>query len=142
MDFGSAFKDNSHLSIPGKIAGLGNASPVGIQNVPDSILIEDFDEKTEGSFLRDVVKPYFGNIFDDISMRSLSPKKGAKKSDVFIDNVAFFEYTKLPGIICDRFFSTFKRADDGFIYKDSFVEGFVRVYLSTTDTKMRMTFDM
>jgi len=73
-------------------------------------------------------------------MRSVSPKKG--KGSSMIDNVAFFEYTKLPGIVNDRFWSTFKHTDDAFVAQLDFVTGFTKVYLSTTDEKMKMTFDM
>lgn len=56
--------------------------------------------------------------------------------------MAFFEFTKLPGIICDRFFSTFKRTKDNFILEDSFVTGFQNVFLSTLEEKMQLTFKM
>ena len=56
--------------------------------------------------------------------------------------MAFFEFTKLPGIICDRFFSTFKRTKDNFILQESFVAGFQNVFLSTLEEKMQLTFKM
>jgi len=42
----------------------------------------------------------------DIAQRRMAPKKTDDKED-YVDNVAFFEYTNLPGIINDRFYSTF-----------------------------------
>lgn len=60
----------------------------------------------------------------------------------YVDNVAFFEFTKLPGIICDRFFSTFKRTKDNFIYEEEWINGFMRVYLSSLEDKMRLIFSM
>lgn len=47
-----------------------------------------------------------------------------------MDNVAFFEYAKLPGIICDRFYSMFEKSKEcgGNILEEQFVAGFMRVY--------------
>lgn len=72
------------------------------------ILIEDFDEALDTDFLNNVVKPYFKTIFMDVAMRRHSPKKTDDELE-FIDKVAFFEYTLLPGIINDRFFSLFQK---------------------------------
>ena len=43
-------------------------------------------------------------------MRRHSPKKVEEELE-FIDKVAFFEYTQLPGIINDRFFSQFRKTE-------------------------------
>ena len=60
-----------------------------------------------------------------------------------MDNVAFFEYTKLPGIICDRFFSVFQKLKPGNVINESeFVKGFINVYLSSLEKKMELTFKM
>ena len=84
--------------------------------------------------------PYFKTIFKDIASRSLSPKKSAHP---FIDNVGFFEYAKLPGIICDRFFNTFEREkDSGFIYESQFVAGMLRIFCNSLLDKMKLTFQM
>ena len=69
----------------------------------------------------EVADAYFKDLFRDIAIRSHSPKS-ASSEEPAIDNVAFFEFTKLPGIICDRFFSTFSRTPDNFILEDSFVK--------------------
>lgn len=74
-------------------------------------------------------------------MRRHSPKKTDNEVE-FIDKVAFFEYTNLPGIINDRFYSLFERTKDEHIYKDTFVEGFLKVFLSSVETKMHLTFKM
>jgi hypothetical protein len=66
------------------------------------------DDQVDPNFRKDVAIPYFNAIFNDIASRSHSPKKLNK---LFIDNVGFFEFAKLPGIICDRFFSTFEREE-------------------------------
>ena len=60
-----------------------------------------------------------------------------------MDNVGFFEYAKLPGIICDRFFHIFlNEKDKTFIQEEKFVEGFMKVYHSGLNQKMKMVFDM
>ena len=105
------------------------------------ILIEDFDETTDCEFLNDISKPYFKTIFTDVAMRRHSPKKTDDELE-FIDKVAFFEYTQLPGIINDRFFSLFRKTADDHIYEAGFVEGMVKVYLSSFEEKMRLTFKM
>mmetsp|Transcript_1106 Transcript_1106/g.1873 ORF Transcript_1106/g.1873 Transcript_1106/m.1873 type:complete len:161 (+) Transcript_1106:434-916(+) len=74
-------------------------------------------------------------------MRRHSPKKTDENLE-FVDKVAFFEYTKLPGIINDRFFSQFRKTSDDHIYEAPFIEGMIKVYLSSFEEKMRMTFKM
>lgn len=60
-----------------------------------------------------------------------------------MDNVAFFEYSKLPGIICDRFFSLFEKSQDNkVIEEEGFIKGFTKVYLSSVDEKLDLTFRM
>jgi hypothetical protein len=79
----------------------------------------------------------------DVALRSHSPRKGEQNQNLpYVDNVAFFEFTKLPGIICDRFFSTFEQTKDGFIYEEAFIDGFVKVYLSSLNEKMKLTYQM
>lgn len=107
----------------------------------DVILIEDYDASKDQEFLTKIVKPYFNTIFQDVAMRRHQPKKEGEEVE-FIDKVAFFEYTLLPGIINDRFFSLFQKSADDHIYESAFVEGITKVYLSSFEEKMRMTFKM
>ena len=72
------------------------------QASPDFIFIQDFDRNIDPEFISEVANPYFKSLFGDIAMRSHTPKKSQTEKE-FVDNCAFFEYTKLPGIICDRF---------------------------------------
>ena len=95
----------------------------------------------DAQFLNEVAKPYFRTIFADVAMRRHSPKKTPDELE-FIDKVAFFEYTNLPGIITDRFFSVFQKTAEDHIYETAFVEGMIKVYLSSFDDKMRLTFKM
>lgn len=105
------------------------------------ILIEDFDEALDTQFLNDVVKPYFQTIFQDVAMRRHSPKKTDDEVE-FIDKVAFFEYALLPGIINDRFFSLFPKTQEEHVYERGFVDSMIKVYLSSFEEKMRLTFKM
>ena len=74
-------------------------------------------------------------------MRRHSPKKTDDELE-FIDKVAFFEYTNLPGYINDRFFSLFEKSSDDHIYERGFVDGMIRVYMSTIEERMKLTFQM
>ncbi len=88
-------------------------------------------------FVQDIATPYFKSIFVNLSARSMSPKM-TNNNKLFIDNVAFFEYAKLPGIICDRFYSTFERTSEGnFILESQFVDGFIKVFHSSLHEKMK-----
>jgi len=110
-------------------------------NNEEVILVEDFDEALDSDFLSNVVIPYFKTIFADVAMRRHSPKTNDDETE-FVDKVAFFEYTQLPGIINDRFYSLFRKTADDHIYENAFVESFVKVYLSTFEEKMTLTFKM
>lgn len=120
-----------------------NMQPSPELRTTKQMLVEEYNELTDGKFLRDKMQPYFRNIFTDIALRSHTPKKAADEDAQCIDNVAFFEYTQLPGIINDRFFATFeKKGNDAPIYEQSFINGLTCVYLSSLAEKMRMTFTM
>ena len=105
------------------------------------ILIEDFDTSLDSHFLNEVAKPYFRSIFADLAMRRQSPKSKDEYCSV-IDKVAFFEYVQLPGIINDRFFWIFFRNVQEQIHEVPFVDGMMRVYMSTFEEKLAMTFKM
>ena len=107
-------------------------------NIEEVILIEDFDPNMDSEFLNDVAKPYFRTIFVDLALRRLSKKSLRNK----IDKVAFFEYVQLPGIINDRFFSQFSRTSAEHIREEPFIDGMLKVYLSTFEEKLQMSFKM
>lgn len=83
---------------------------------------------------------YFQTIFFDIAMRRRTNKK-TKDEQEFIDRVAFFEFTKLPGIINDRFYFLFPKEDHR-IYQKGFIDSLTTVYLSKLDEKLKFTFKM
>lgn len=102
------------------------------------LFVEDFDSDWDQKFLNEAVKPYFKTLFEDIAMRT---KKVSKNCNT-IEDVAFYEYSKLPGIINDRFFSTFEKTENNSIDMKSFIEGLTCVYLSSLDDKLHLTFNM
>lgn len=92
----------------------------------------------------EVAEDYFRTLFQDLAGRTLTPRTD-KTPDTVVDNVAFFNYTKLPGITCDRFFNFLKRSTNkklGYVTEDEFIKGFLTVYLSSLQDKMLMTFKM
>lgn len=106
------------------------------------LLVEDFDQQIDTQFQTEVAEDYFRTLFKDVAARSVSPRTDTFP-ERFVDNVAFFEYTKLPGIICDRFFNMFERAKLGnYVTEEEFVKGFINVYLASIHSKMLMTFKM
>jgi hypothetical protein len=108
----------------------------------DYLFVEEFDSDHDRKFLDEVVRPYFANIFSDLAQRRMTPKKAGETEGEYMDKVAFFEYANLPGIINDRFYSTFDGSKEGRILRQAFVEGFARVYLAPLEDKMKLTFNM
>lgn len=56
--------------------------------------------------------------------------------------MSFYEYVQLPGIINDRFFNHFWRTSNDTISEIPFVDGMLKVYLSTFEQKLLMSFRM
>lgn len=96
----------------------------------------DFNDQIDPQFLTEVALDYFKTLFKDVAKRSVTPRTD-QHPEQFIDKVAFFEYTKLPGLITDRFLSIFDPIKPGeYINEEKFVKGFLDCYLSTIDQKM------
>lgn len=105
-------------------------SPYESPKPPVSLYLQEFDENQESNFRAKDATEYFRTIFKDVAARSLTPRTEDHPAH-FIDNVAFFEWTKLPGIICDRFFQCFKMDKPNIVTVDAFVQVFLIVYIST-----------
>ena len=133
-------QSNNSSNLSNSDPNENGGSPINLAQ-HDKILVEDFDPNVDQRFKTEIVDSYFRDLFNDVAIRSHSPKQ-TDTDEAYIDNVAFFEFTKLPGIICDRFFSTFKRTKDNFILEQSFVAGFQNVFLSTLEEKMQLTYKM
>jgi hypothetical protein len=102
------------------------------------IEIEDFDVTTDTKFINDKLVPYFRDLFRDLALRCHQTSGGEKK----IDKVTFTEYCLAPGIINDRLFIMFEDTPDNCITEKSFIDNFVKIFMSDVDTKMRLTFNM
>ena len=97
-------------------------------------LAEDINELNE-EFRKNVAIPYFKDIFKDLVSQSDSKSKG-------INKVSILNYSQLPGIIGERFFSVMDLSGTGYIDLKNFVRGLFKVYYSSLDDKMQLAFDM
>ena len=96
-----------------------------------SILVADYDPNHDAQFLKTEAVPYFTSLFQDIACRGVaSSGKNYGKSE-YIDKPAFCVFTRLPGIINDRFFDTFERTRDELIKGSCFVRGLSKVYMGS-----------
>lgn len=131
---------------------------MGNQERPSSgggvIHIEDYNAEVDAPFVREYLKPYLTDLYADLQMRS--------SQDDSIDKVTFIEYTKLPGIINDRFHILFsggankttsmspdnkvktivhKKKDEN-VTETSFYENFRTIFIGELDDKIKFTFKM
>jgi len=86
-------------------------------------------------FRKNVAIPYFKDIFKDLVSQSDSKSKG-------INKVSILNYSQLPGIIGERFFAVLDPGNTEYIDLKGFVRGFFKVYYSSLDDKMKLTFEM
>lgn len=66
----------------------------------DKIEIVEIDLINNKDYLKNVVYPYFIDIYNDLWQRSDDQEKG-------VDKVTMLEYSHLPGIVGERFFNLF-----------------------------------
>ena len=77
--------------------------------------------------------PYFKDIYKDFDLVSRSSQSDDKKKG--INKVSMLNYTKLPGIIGERFFDVLDLKKTGYVDLKQFVHGFFKVYYSNLETK-------
>ena len=78
----------------------------------------------------------------DLALRSQTSTNNTDKRKS-IDKVTFIEYVNLPGIVCDRFHSlASKDSHEGLVYEENFIELILKVFVSSVETKMILTFKM
>ena len=78
----------------------------------------------------------------DLSLRSQQPTPITDKRKS-IDKITFIEYVNLPGIVCDRFHSlASKDSLEGRVYEEDFIDLMLKVFVSSVETKMGLTFKM
>ena len=76
----------------------------------DKIEIIELDLINSKDYLKNVVYPYFIDIFNDLWQRSDLPEKG-------VDKVTMLEYSNLPGMVGERFFHLFDDDKDNYVNK-------------------------
>jgi hypothetical protein len=59
-----------------------------------------------------------------------------------MDKVTFIEYCSLPGIINERLFRGFDPEMSGLISEEYFITNMISIFMSSIETKMRLTFNM
>jgi Ca2+-binding EF-hand superfamily protein len=99
------------------------------------LVIPDFSEIESEQFKKDVVIPYFKDIYKDLASRS--DKKGSG-----INKVTIIDYCNLPGILADRFFSLLDANNDEYIDLREFVYILFKIYYSNFDTQVKLVFDV
>ena len=77
--------------------------------------LEEFDKEKDQEFLKNVVVPYFSELFEDLEKREENGTPGQIAKAVFI------EYCNLPGIIADRYYKLMDPSDKGYITMRDFV---------------------
>jgi Ca2+-binding EF-hand superfamily protein len=85
-------------------------------------------------FQKNIVLPYFKDIYKDLASRSENPDKG-------IEKFTLLQYCELPGVYGDRFFAILDTDGSGFIELKEFLVGFFRVYCSDFETNLKLAFE-
>jgi len=99
------------------------------------IEVPEFSSVESETFKKEIVIPYFKDIFKDLAQRSDKKDKG-------INKVTIIEYANLPGILAEWFFSILDVNDDGFIDLWEFIYVMFKIYYSSVETQMRYVFDI
>ena len=67
------------------------------------IAIEEYNAEQDDDFIKEILKPYLTQLFQDLNLRATEGETDPE----YLDKVTFVEYTSLPGIINDRFHMLF-----------------------------------
>lgn len=101
----------------------------------DRLVIPDFSEIESEQFKKDVVIPYFKDIYKDLASRS-------DKKSAGINKVTIIDYCQLPGILAERFFSLLDANNDEYIDLREFVYILFKIYYSNFDNQVKLVFDI
>jgi hypothetical protein len=99
-----------------------------IDLIDSNIIIND-------DFKKNVAIPYFKDIYKDLVAQSDNKSKG-------INKITVLNYSRLPGIIGERFFQVLDLNSSGYVDLREFVHGFFKIYYSDSETKLKLCFDM
>lgn len=97
--------------------------------------IEDFSEIESETFKKEVVIPYFKDIYRDLASRSDKKSSG-------INKVTIIDYCGLPGILAERFFALLDANNDDYIDLKEFVYILFKIYYSNFDNQVKLVFDI
>ena len=95
----------------------------------------DFDVKNNEHFIKNVLIPYFRDLYKDLCSTSDNKDKGISK-------IRMRDYTGLPELLHERFFAVMDEDGDGLIQQKEFIHGMFKVYFSKLESKIKMVFDM
>ena len=101
----------------------------------DRLVIHDFSSIESESFKKDIVIPYFKDIYRDLASRSDKKSSG-------INKVTMIDYWQLPGILAERFFSLLDDNNDSYIDLKEFVYVLFKIYYSDFDEQVKLVFDI
>lgn len=101
----------------------------------DTLVIPDFPSIQSEKFKKEVVIPYFKDIYRDLASRS-------DKKSAGINRVTIIEYCNLPGILAERFFDLLDANNDEYIDLKEFVYVLFKIYYSNFDEQVKLTFDI
>lgn len=62
--------------------------------------------------------------------------------DKGVDKLSFVNYCNLPGLLVDRLFSIIESTEKGYASRENFISTMCKIYCSTIDEKIRLSFDM
>jgi Ca2+-binding EF-hand superfamily protein len=101
----------------------------------DRLEIPDFSEFESEHFKKEILLPYFKDIFRDLSSRSDNKKAG-------INKVTIIDYCQLPGILAERFFSLLDDNKDEYIDLKEFVQVLHKIYYSKFEDQVKLVFNI
>lgn len=99
------------------------------------LVVPDFSEIESDEFKKEVVIPYFKDIYKDLVSRSEKKSQG-------INKVTIIDYCQLPGILAERFFSLLDANNDEYIDLREFVYILFKIYYSSFDAQVKLVFDI
>ena len=103
--------------------------------VAKCVELEEDDLVDDENYKKNVAIPYFKDIYKDLVSQAKDKLKG-------VDENTMLQYLTLPGYIGERFFAVMDLSKSGCVDLREFVHGLFKVFYSTTETKIKLSFDM
>lgn len=112
-----------------------NSNTAYTQDGDPSAQIQFQEIQSNQDFRAKICLPYFKDIYKDLQERSDNPAKG-------INKISLLDYSQLPGVLGDRFFTVLDADGNGYIDQQEFVSGLFRVFCSSFDEKADFVFEI